>query len=185
MTWRRGTRGMVSIGLALAFLAGTAGAWSQASLQDDRLFAGWEKFAKGASDTTEVNLDKNMLSMAGKSLGISTDQTEAALAKRLDFIYIRDYKYAKPGQYNMAEVRKYIDRLDGGGWEHMIRERSATESTDICFRGGDDGEASELVIIAAEPTDLTFVHMKGQVSIDELSKLGEKYGAPKLKARPQ
>lgn len=184
--------GMVSAGLALMlFISSNAQAQKSAAnqkqdgVQSDSLFAGTEEFAKGAIKSTEVNLNKNMLSMAGNSFGPGGQGAEAGLAGKMDGVFVREYEYAKPGAYNMADVQKYIDRLNGNGWNHMVKERSATKNTDICFRGGDDGKPSEMVIIDASPHKLTFVHLTGHMSINDLSKLSHNYGSPQLKSRPQ
>lgn len=183
--------GIVSVGLTLMLLASapaqaqnSGSSRKQDSSQSDSLFAGTEKFAEGAIKSTEVNLDKSMLEMAGKSSDSKGRGTKAALASELDGVFVREYEYAKPGQYKMADVQKYLDRLDGNGWRHMVRERSADESTDICFRGGDDGEPSEMVIISAQPDQLSFVHLKGHMSMSDLSSLSHNFGPPQLKARP-
>jgi hypothetical protein len=49
-----------------------------------------------------------------------------------------------------------------------VREKN--ESTDICSRVGPDHEAREMVIISAEPQELTFIHMSGNMSLDDLNK---------------
>ena len=195
MANRLGKSAILSIGLALAILSSayaqaqkSAPTQKQDDMQSDSLFAGTEEFAKGATKSTEVNLDKNMLAMAGKSFapgGAGGQGAEAALASKMDGVFVRDYQYAKPGDYNMADVQKYIDRLNGNGWSHIVREHSATESTDVCFRGGDDGEPSEMVVISTQPDHVTFVHLKGHMSMNDLSKLGHNFGTPELKARPQ
>lgn len=185
------TKWITSLSLALTLFAATyAGAQNpppnnrQDDSQSDPLFAGTGEFAKGAIKSTEVNLGKNMLAMAGKSFSAGSHGPQAELAKNLDAVFVREYQYAKPGQYKMADVQKYLNRLNGSGWTHMVRERSATENTDICFRGGDDGEPGEMVIVSAQPTELTFVHLKGRMSMSDLSKLGHNFGPPQLKTRP-
>lgn len=173
---------VAAVGLAL-MLPAVPRLHAQDNPGNDPLFAGTEQFAKGAKDSTEVNLDKNMLNMAGNSL-LTKKEDGGELAKQLDLVEIRTYDYASPGQYKLEDVQKYTKKLDGGGWTHVVRVRSSSESTDICFRGGDDGEPGELVIIAAEPTEVSFVHLKGRLSLDDLSKVGKQYGAPALQARP-
>jgi hypothetical protein len=47
--------------------------------------------------------------------------------------------------------------------------RSKTGSTDICSRAAADHESNEMVILTAEPRELTFIHMSGKMSLNELS----------------
>jgi hypothetical protein len=148
----------------------------------DELFAGADKFSHGAKSTTEVNLDRKMLGMAAKFAGSDSDDKEdkddAKLVNKLEFVIVRSYEYEKAGQYNMADVEEFQRRLESGGWSHIVKTRSATDSTDVCVKTDDNGAFSELVVIAAEPMELTFVHLKGHMTMDELTKAGAKYGVP-------
>jgi len=146
--------------------------------QKDELFAGADKFAQGAKSSTEVNLDKNMLGMVGKFGDDGDDKSGSDLARKMEFVIVRSYEYAKVGQYNMADVEEFRKRLEDGGWSHVVKERSATESTDVCVKTDKDGGFTELVVISAEPMELTFVHLKGHMTMQELTKMGAHYGVP-------
>jgi len=146
--------------------------------QKDDLFAGTDKFAQGAKSTTEVNLDKNMLAMVGKFGDDGEDKSGSELAKKMDFVIVHEYEYASAGQYKMADVEEFRRRLEDGGWSHIVKERSAGESTDVCVKVDQNGQVSELVVITAEPTELTFVHLKGHMSMEDLTKVGAHYGVP-------
>jgi hypothetical protein len=135
----------------------------------DDLFAGTEKFATGASDVTEVNLDPKMLGMLGK--GTSSD-----LARKMDFFVVHSYTYDKPGMYKPEDVEVYRKRLVDGNWNCFIHTRDKSGSTDICQRTAADNETHEMVIMTAEPTELTFVHLRGRMTIDDLRKMGGSMG---------
>lgn len=165
---------------ALLLAAAPFGAMAAPPQQKDTLFAGTEKFAKNAKSSTEVNLDKNMLGMASRDRDRKDGDEASDLAKKMDFVIVRDYQYDKPGQYNMADVEEFSRRLDTGGWSHVVKERSEKENTDVCMRSDSEG-ISELVVISAQPTELTFVHLKGHMSMSDLEKAGGKYGAPQEK----
>lgn len=156
-------------------------AFGEPQVKDD-LFAGADKFSHGAKSSTEVNLDSRMLAMAAKFSGSDADSKgdkgDADLVKKLEFVIVRSYECEKPGQYNMADVEEFQRRLESGGWSHLVKTRSNDESTDVCVKTDDHGAFSELVVISAEPTELTFVHLKGHMSMDELTKAGAKYGVP-------
>ena len=135
----------------------------------DDLFAGTEKFATGASDVTEVNLDPKMLGMLGKGTG-------ADLARKMEFFVVHSYTYDKPGMYKMEDVEVYRKRLIDGNWNCFIHTRDKDGSTDICQRTAADNETHEMVIMTAEPTELTFVHMRGKMTVDDLRKMGGSMG---------
>ena len=129
----------------------------------DDLFAGTEQFAKGASDVTEINLDPKMMGMLGKNTGND-------LAHKMEFIVVHSYSYDKPGMYKMEDVEAYRKKLTDGSWNCFIHSRDKDGSTDICQRTAADNETHEMVIMTAEPKELTFVHLKGKMTIDDLRK---------------
>jgi len=190
---RTGMRKGLTVGLLL--LAFGLRAMAEPQVADD-LFAGADKFAKGARSSTEVNLDRKMLGMASRFLADSEDdddkgkdkekggKSEAELAKKLDFVIVRTYEYDKPGKYSRADVDEIQHRLDTGGWSHIVKERSETETTDVCIKTDNNGEFSELVVITTEPTELTFIHLKGHMSMQDLTRVGGKYGVPQENLKP-
>jgi hypothetical protein len=165
----------------------------------DDLFAGTEKFAQGASDVTEVNLDKNMLGMVSKSKskngGTSTTSTSTStsttssngthtsssfggLADKMDFIVVHSYTYDKPGMYKQEDVEVFRKKLSDGSWNCFVHTRDKDGSTDVCQRTMPDNETHELVVMTAEAKELTFVHLRGRMSLDDLGKMGGDVGAP-------
>ena len=133
---------------------------------DDELFKGTEKFAAKAKSVNEVNMDKNMLSAVAKGAG-----KKAELAKKVNFIVIRNYEYAQEGDYDAADVDVFFRKLDGAGWKHVVRTRDGKDRTDICIRQDGNG-MTETVIISAEPKELNFIHMSGTGSLADLQKMG-------------
>jgi len=136
----------------------------------DDLFAGTEKFEKGASDVTNVNLD-------GKTLGMVGGGKDGDVAHKLNFVVVHSYKYDKPGMYSMEDVEAYRKKLTDGSWNCFIHTKDKDGTTDICTKVG-TGDNHEMVILTAEPLELTFVHLSGTMSFDELGKMGGGMGAP-------
>jgi len=132
----------------------------------DDLFSGTEKFAKGAKNVSEVTLDPSMMGMIP-----SSKDGGSGMSRKMRFIVIRSYEYDKPGMYKMEDVEVYRKKLDDGSWSCSIRVREKDESTDICSRQTADHKGSEMVIIAAETKELTFIHMSGNMSLNDLQKM--------------
>jgi hypothetical protein len=145
----------------------TVAAASAPQVKDD-LFAGTEKFAQGASDVSEVNLDKNMLGMVGKG--------KDGLAGKMDFIVVHSYTYDKPGMYKQEDLDAYRKKLTDGSWSCFVHTRDKDGSTDVCQRTMPDNETHEMVIMTAEPKELTFVHLRGRMSLSDLGKMGGNMG---------
>jgi hypothetical protein len=155
-----------------------------AQVKDD-LFAGAEKFAQGASEVTEINLDPSTMSMIGRGGDAFTfnkdKDKDSSGAHKMNFIVIHSYKYEKPGMYSMDEFQAYSKKLTDGTWNCSVHVRSKTGSTDICSRTEADHETNEMVILTAEPRELTFIHMSGKMSLDELS--GMSRSATRIESR--
>jgi hypothetical protein len=130
----------------------------------DDLFAGTEKFATGASDVTEINLDPKMMGMVHGGGG-------GELAHKMKYMVIHTYEYPKPGMYKDEDVEAYRKKLQDGTWSCSIHVKDKSGTTDICSRTS-TSQGSEMVILTAEPKELTFIHMSGNMSLDELSKMG-------------
>ncbi len=126
----------------------------------DDLFSGTDKFAQGASDVTEVNLDPSTMGLVGKDRGRDGD-----MARKMNFMVIHSYKYDKPGMYSTDDVEALRKKLEDGSWSCSIHVRNSGGSTDICSRTANDHETNEMVILAAQPQKLTFIHMKGKMSL--------------------
>ncbi len=133
----------------------------------DDLFDGTEKFAAKAKESNEVNLDKSMLGLAAGKGG-----NKAELARKLDFVIVRNYEYNNEGDYNLADVEPYFKRLDAAGWKHIVRTREGKEMTDVCVKQDAEGMTKEMVIISAEPKELSFIHLKGNVNLNDMQNLG-------------
>ena len=146
--------------------------------QQDDVLAGVDKFAQGAKDSSEVTLDKRMLGLAGSMISGKSDAKARGLMQKMDSVIVRDYEYAAPGQYKMEDVEQVRKRLDAGGWSHLVKTHSATETTDICVKTDGDGMMSELVIINAEPLELSFIHLRGHMSASDLSQMSASFGGP-------
>src|SRR6202789_1291362 len=133
----------------------------------DDLFVSTEKFAKGASVLTNVNLGPDMLGMVSGNHG-------GDVAHRLNFMVVRSYTYPRTGMYNVADVDAYREKLKSGNWNCFVHtyESESGESTDICNRALPNNEGNEMVILTVEPKELTFIHMSGKGSLADLGKLG-------------
>lgn len=140
-----------------------------AQVKDD-LFAGAEKFAQGASEVTEINLDPS-------TIGMVSHNGEQGLARKMNFMVIHSYKYDKPGMYSMEDFQAYTKKLTDGTWNCSIHVREKNGSTDICSRTGADHETNEMVILTAEPREITFIHMSGKMSLSDLNKMGNNPGS--------
>lgn len=142
-----------------------------------------EKLSARAKETVEVTMDGPMLRWASKFLS-SEDPDEEKAAKvvaNLKGIYVRSFEFDKEGAYSPAEVEGLRSELQAPGWSRVVGVRSQKDgdNVDVYFQLVDDKMAG-IVIIAAEPKELTFVNIVGPIDVDQLADLGGEFGIPKL-----
>lgn len=165
---------------AVALMLVAAGA---AQAQSLTIPANIEKLAAKAVENVNITLDGQLLQIAGKFL--SQDDPEQKVAKNLisnlKGIHVRSFEFAKPGEYSDADVESVRKQLKAPGWAPMVNVRSARdgENVDVFFKMEKDKVAG-LVVIAAEPTELTIVSIDGPIDLDQLASLGGHFGIPKV-----
>ena len=160
-----------------------------AGAQDIKIPPEVEKLSAKAKETVEVTMDGPMLRWASKFLSADDPEEKkcAQLVANLKGIYVRSYEFDEEGAYTQAEVEAIRSQMRGPGWRRVVgvRERDG-DNVDVFFRLENDKMAG-IVVIAAEPKELTFVNIVGPIDLDQLADLGGEFGVPKLdpKSLPQ
>lgn len=154
-----------------------------AAAQEFQNLIPWEQLQPKAIETVEVNLDGNLLAIAKKFLSAS-DPEEAEAKKVLDGvrgIYVRVLKFRKEGEYSMADVEKLRTSVKAPGWQRVVDVRSSEGRGDNAgvYMKSDGNQIQGLVVLAAEPRELTVVNVVGNINPEQIRKLG-KFGIPGL-----
>ena len=154
--------------------------------QDIKIPADVQKLSAKAKETVEVNMEGPMLRWAAKFLNAEdSDERQAAkLVANLKGIYVRSFEFSKEGEYSAADVESLRAQLRTPGWNKVVGVRSETDgdNVDVFFKLEEDKMAG-IVIISAEPKELTFVSIVGPIDVDRLADLGGEFGIPKLNRR--
>lgn len=157
-----------------------------ARAQDIKIPANVQKLSAKAKETVEVNMEGPMLRWAAKFLnGEDPDERQAAkLVAHLKGIYVRSFEFSKEGEYSAADVESLRAQVRTPGWTKVVGVRSETDgdNVDVFFKLEEDKMAG-IVIISAEPKELTFVSIVGPIDVDQLADLGGQFGIPKLNPR--
>lgn len=142
--------------------------------------------AERASETTDVTLDGAMLKLAAKFLSAEDpdERTARDLVRGLQGIYVRAYEFDHEGDYDRSVVERVRAQL-GATWKPMVTVRSKfKENTDIWVDLRDD-KVVGLLVISAEPRELTFVNIVGPIDIDRLASLEGEFGIPRISREPR
>jgi hypothetical protein len=170
--------------------AGTAGlllaaalipcAWAQSAKTIPQL----EKLVPKAKESVAVTLDKQTLGLTLKILGNDPDAAKVKeIAAGLDSIYVRSLEFARPGEYTASDVDAIRQGLIGAGegWTRMVEVRGGDENVDVYLRQ-DAEKILGLFILAAEPQELTVVHISGSIRPEQLKQLEGFAGIPRIPA---
>lgn len=156
-----------------------APAWAQ----DVRLPADLDKLAAKAVESVDVNLDGALLQIAAKFLS-GNDPDEArvkALITGLKGIYVKAFEFSREGEYSPADVEAIRSQLRAPGWSRIVGVTSRKEggNAEIFVKPQGD-KFGGVVILAAEPKELTVVNIVGTIDLDALSELGGHFGVPRV-----
>lgn len=149
--------------------------------EDLKMPVNLEHLAARASESVDVTLDSSMLQLASKFL--SNDDPDSAKVKqiisKMKGVYVRSFEFAKESQYSMDEIEPLRAQLKSPHWSRIVSEKSKTENAEV-YIGRDGDKITGMVVIDAEPKELTVVHIDGPIDVNELSELGGHMGIPKM-----
>jgi hypothetical protein len=151
--------------------------------QDVKLPASIDKLAAKASEVVDVTLDGDTLRLASKFLsGKNPDEVKVKnLVSGLKGIYVRSFEFDKEGEYSPDELDAIRSQLRGPGWSRLVGviSKKGHENCEVFIKVEGD-KAGGLVILAAEPKELTVVNIVGSINLDDLSELGGHFGIPEV-----
>jgi hypothetical protein len=152
--------------------------------QDIKLPANLDKLAAKADETVDVSLDSSMLRLAGRFL--SDKDKDTAKTKKtlsgLQSIAVKSFEFSSEGQYDKADVDAVRAQVQGPQWSRIVGVTSKKdgENADVYFKDAGNGNLGGIVVICAEPKELTIVSIAGMLDPSELADLGGQFGVPKL-----
>ncbi len=136
--------------------------------------------AAKAAETVDVTLDGAMLRLAAKFLGNSGDERVARdMIEKLEGIYVKSYEFDESGEYDRSILDKVRAQL-GPSWKRLVQVKSRDrENTEIYvdMRPGD--KVAGLLVLSAEPRELTIVNLVGPVDVERLADLEGHFGIPR------
>jgi hypothetical protein len=135
--------------------------------------------APKASEKVEVTLDGALLQMA--SVFLNDKDPEEARVKSvlggLKGIYVRSFKFAKLGEFTDADIQAVRAQLRG--WSQIVNVQQAEQNTGV-FLKTDGKKIQGMVVLAAEPKELTVVNIVGSIDLEQLRDLSGHLGIPDL-----
>jgi len=142
-----------------------------------------KRLSDKASKTVDVNLDQSMLRFA--SAFLDPKDPDQARAKRIianmKGIYVHHFEFDKSGEYSEEDLATLRAQLREPDWSRIIDARSKHDSENVEVYFHRDGDKfGGLVVIATEPTELTYVNIIGPITPEDLRELGGQFGIPRV-----
>ena len=155
--------------LLLTLLIPRAASAQGARLQLDHL----NKLADRARETVDVTVDAAMLKeTAGFLAGKGADSAKVQqLLEGITGIYVKSFQFGAPDAYADSDIEAIRKQVSGSGWSRVVGIRGNRELTEIYFWKERETNGG-LVVIAAQPNELTVVNIVGRVDLASLGALG-------------
>jgi hypothetical protein len=151
--------------------------------QEIRLPPELNRLSAKAVETVDVTLEGPLLQMAAKFLSNEKpDEAQVkALISGLKSIQVKSFEFATPGEYPESDVEAIRSQLRAPAWQRIVGvvSKREGENAEVYTKMVNDKIAG-LVILAAEPRELTIVNIVGTIDLSQLSALGGRFGVPRV-----
>ncbi|MBV9082968.1 MAG: DUF4252 domain-containing protein [Acidobacteriaceae bacterium] len=166
----------------MALLIAVSAVWAYAQSLD---FSSLDKLASKAKEANRVSLDENQLKAAMQMMGDRPDKREKMQKLAgLHSVNVRNYEFEKPGEYQDSDldaVRAQVAKIKG--CSKIVDSKEKNEHSEI-YMCSEDGKATGLAIISAEPKELSVVVINGSLALNELHNLHGLMGMPGIELGP-
>ncbi len=129
----------------------------------------------------EISLKAPLLNMM-TNLVRSEDAEAAEFISKLFRVTVNVFESDDIDVLAIAASMNLISQdLDEKGWERVVRVRDQEEHVDIYFRFSEDANRIQgIAIMVAEPGETVLVNIVGDISVDDISALGERFDIDEL-----
>ncbi len=142
-----------------------------------------DKLAAKASESVDVNLDGALLQTASKFLSGKTpgEAPVKDLIAGLKGIYVKSFEFENEGEYSHEDLTMIRNQIQGPQWARMVGVRSKKDKEEVdVYLHTLNGKVSGLVVLCAEPKELTVVNIVGSIDLEKLSALEGQFGIPEM-----
>ena len=172
-------RGAV-IAVAVAAIASTA---SAAAIESHGGYVDLGQFSPAASggEFVEVNVSRNLISMASKLVGKDEPEVSRILAGlqsiRVNVVSIDDSN--REGlKEKTARIREHVVN---NGWQQVVSVRDDNETVGVYVKALDDEVIEGITItVIDDSNEAVFVNIVGDVRPEQIAQLGERFGVDPL-----
>ncbi len=124
----------------------------------------------------EINVKGALLRLVAEA-SRNEDPELARLLSRLKGIYVRGYPLSRSQAGAVGRrTSDFARRLEGQGWDTVVRVREEDEQVDMYIRSDGDNIAGLVVMVVSPDEDETiFVNIVGDIDPEEIGRIGSKF----------
>ncbi|HVI77021.1 MAG TPA: DUF4252 domain-containing protein [Candidatus Acidoferrum sp.] len=139
-----------------------------------------DKLAERATESVDVTLDASLLQLASGFLSKdSADEVKVKkIVSKLKGVYVRSFEFDKEGQYSISDLEAIRSQLKAPGWSRIVGVKSIKGENSEVYLKRDGNQITGLVVLSAEPKELTVVNIDGPIDPEQLSELSGHMGIP-------
>jgi hypothetical protein len=169
----------------LALVVFALGMPAAAGAQDGRIqLEILDRLAARASEKQEVTIDASMIGVVVPSLAGPKADAAKQLLSELKGIFVRHFEFDDPKAYSMDDVNTLRKQLAAPGWARIVssEEKDKDGNWELAevylFQPG--GRVGGIVVIAAEPGELSVVNIVGPIDLQKINELQGVLGIPRI-----
>lgn len=148
-------------------------------------YAGYANFGNLAAledgeETTEILIEDKLLRMVSKFT--KDDEELSDLIGGLKLIKVNTFEVTPGNSEELMKRAKAIDaELMGKNWDRIVKTKSKGEIANVYIKTKGDDEFVGLTVVSIDESgEAAFVNIVGNINMDALGKLGQKFDIPGL-----
>ncbi|MHB1688072.1 MAG: DUF4252 domain-containing protein [Ignavibacteriaceae bacterium] len=144
-------------------------------------FGNLSRFIQG-DNVTEVNIDSHLLNMMSESSNNNDDDMSRIVhGLKLVKVYSFDVKSNEKKEL-LSKMNEMDNDLTSKNWDRIVKVKEPGEYTFVYIKStGDNKEVSGIVVSTFDRDGkATFVNIVGNINMDAIGKLSEKFNLPSL-----
>jgi len=175
-------KNLINIVAVLIFLSAAS---LMAQETDYSKYAGFANFGdlealQDGEMVTEILIEEKLLRMVAKFT--NDDEELSSLISGLKLIKVNTFEVTPSNSEELMNRAKLIDKdLMGNNWDRIVKTKSRNEVVNVYIKTAGEEEFVGLTVVTVdEGGEAAFVNIVGNINMDALGKLGQKFDIPGL-----
>lgn len=169
----------IKIFLSLIFLTGILLAQDEVKKLPGYVDFGSFEGLYNEDNFTEVNVEAPLLNLAAK-MSKDKDPELARLLSGIKLVKVYSFGVEKEKASGFEDkIKKITQKLNADKWERIVRVKEKSETVNVYLKPASEG-FSGLTVLTLDSNEAVFVNVVGEINLEAISKLGERFDIPEL-----